>query len=146
MPGTVLRHSFTVAAQPAAVAAHLSEPRSYLDLSPLVVAVRHIRTHGDVTSYILDERVRYLGFPRYDNPVRVTLRTSGSSAVHGDIVAPGGVWTRYRFELAQEGTGTRVTDTMEMHAPLLIRRLAAAKARSMQLARARILADRLDGS
>ncbi|RJQ82190.1 SRPBCC family protein [Amycolatopsis panacis] len=143
MPEILLRHEFPVAAPPAAVAAHLSDPDNYVGLSPLVVAVRQM-THGPgPTRYVAVERFRFLGFLRYDNRIAVTLNVDGSEALHGRVVSPGGVRIDYRFALRPNDTGTDVTDTLHLHAPFGLLRFAATRAREVQLARGGILADRM---
>ncbi|WIX79398.1 hypothetical protein QRX50_00850 [Amycolatopsis carbonis] len=143
MPDTELRHVFTVAAPPVAVVAHLAEPANYVGLSPLVVQVRDVAREGELTRYTAVERFRFFGFLRHDNPIVVTLRTTGSAAVHGDVVSPGGVRMGYRFDLEPDGGSTRVTDTLRLHTPPGLLRFAASRARAVQLARAGILAERL---
>jgi hypothetical protein len=146
VPDTELRHQFTVAATPAAVSAHLTEPASYVGLSPLVVEVRDVGREGGTTRYTAVERFRFLGFLRYDSPIVVTLRLKATEAVYGDVVSPGGIRMRYRFGLEPDGDGTRVTDALRMHAPFGLLRFAASRARAVQLARSGILAGRLENS
>lgn len=146
VPDTELRHQFTVAATPAAVSAHLTEPASYVGLSPLVVEVRDVGREGGTTRYTAVERFRFLGFLRYDSPIVVTLRLKATEAVYGDVVSPGGIRMGYRFGLEPDGDGTRVTDALRMHAPFGLLRFAASRARAVQLARSGILAGRLENS
>ncbi|MGW0806016.1 SRPBCC family protein [Nonomuraea sp. NPDC002799] len=142
MPQTLLRHVFHVPAPPSAVQAHLSEPSSYVGLSPLVVAVRDVRREPGETRFVSVERFRFLGFLKYDNLIEVTLRATGDH-VEGEVDSPGGVWLGYRFVLAADDAGTEVEDVLTVRAtraPVL--RYAARKARQVQLARAGILAER----
>ncbi|MBB5781464.1 SRPBCC family protein [Nonomuraea jabiensis] len=142
MPQTVLRNAFHVPAPPSAVLAHLSEPSSYVGLSPLVVAVRDVRRAPGESRFVSVERFRFFGFVKYDNLIEVTLRATGE-AVEGEVVSPGGVRLDYRFGLAADGAGTEVEDRLTVDAavrPLLW--YAARKAREVQLARAGILAGR----
>ncbi|MEW9551034.1 SRPBCC family protein [Nonomuraea sp. NPDC050783] len=142
MPETLLRNTFHVAAPPAAVRAHLSEPASYIGLSPLVVAVRNVRREPGRIRYTSVERFRLLGFLRYDNPVEVTLHPA-EDGVAGEVDSPGGVRLAYRFGLAARRGGTQVIDEIRVRAafgPLL--RYAARKAREVQLARADVLTTR----
>ncbi|MFG2074689.1 SRPBCC family protein [Nonomuraea maritima] len=140
--GTVLRNVFHVPAPPEAVLAHLSEPSSYVGLSPLVVAVRDVRREPGETRYSCVERFRFLGLVTYDNLIDVTLRPT-ANGVEGEVRSPGGVWMDYRFALAAAPGGTEVEDVLDVHAtfgPIL--RYAARKAREVQLARAEVLAAR----
>ncbi|MGW0197124.1 SRPBCC family protein [Nonomuraea sp. NPDC003201] len=142
MPETVLRNVFHVAAPPSAVLTHLSEPSSYVGLSPLVVEVRDVRREPGQTRFVSVERFRFLGFVQYDNLIEVTLRAS-REGVEGEVDSPGGVRLDYRFGLAAAGEGTEVEDALRVRAtfgPVL--RYAARKAREVQLARAQILAER----
>ncbi|KQX05185.1 MULTISPECIES: SRPBCC family protein [unclassified Leifsonia] len=152
MPSRVLSHSFTVTAPPAAVAAHLSDPHSYLGLSPLIVAVRDVRAvsgRPGVTAYTAVERFSAIGL-HYDNLIAVTLASDVSDAEHrvvgGDVESPGGVRLSYRYTVEPSGgadAASRVTDTITVHAPFGLLRFASGQARSVQLSRARILAGRL---
>jgi hypothetical protein len=142
VPETSLRNVFHVAAPTSAVLAHLSEPSSYVGLSPLVVEVREVRREPGQTRFVSVERFRFLGFLRYDNLIEVTLRAS-REGVEGEVDSPGGVRLDYRFGLAPEGGGTEVEEVLRVRATLgPVVRYAARKAREVQLARAQILAER----
>ncbi|MFG1695997.1 SRPBCC family protein [Nonomuraea sp. NPDC049309] len=142
MPSTTFSNVFHVPAPPPAVLAHLSEPSSYIGLSPLVVAVRDVRKEPGLTRYVSVERFRFLGFITYDNLIEVTLRTT-EDTVEGEVDSPGGVRLVYRFRLTPDGAGTEVEDVLTVHATLTpVLWYAARKARQVQLARAGILAAR----
>lgn len=147
MPAIQLDHTFTVTASPDTVAAHLADPANYVGLSPLVVAVRDIRRDGDTVHYHAVERFHILGKLSYDNVIAVTLAANRDDPPHaeitGDVRSPGGVRMAYRFGIAPDGEGTAVTDTLRLRAPLGLLRFASSRARSVQVARARILAQRL---
>ncbi|WP_182901759.1 SRPBCC family protein [Microbispora sp. H10830] len=144
MPARVLTNTFHVDAAPEKVFEHLTTPESYIGLSPLVVAVRDVdRSEPGVVRYTSIERFRFLGL-KYDNPIAVTLLTEGLS-VRGQVRSPGGVRMGYRFDLSPEAGGTRVDDRLDLSAPWLVMGFAAGQARKVQLARARILAERLSG-
>ncbi|GLX08911.1 SRPBCC family protein [Microbispora sp. NBRC 16548] len=144
MPTRVLTNTFHVDAAPEKVFEHLTTPESYIGLSPLVVAVRDVdRSEPGVVRYTSIERFRFLGL-KYDNPIAVTLLTEGLS-VRGQVRSPGGVRMGYRFDLSPEAGGTRVDDRLDLSAPWLVMGFAAGQARKVQLARARILAERLSG-
>jgi hypothetical protein len=139
---TLLRNVFHIAAPPSAVLTHLSQPASYIGLSPLVVEVRDVRLEPDHTQYVSVERFHFLGLVKYDNLIKVTLRTTGDG-VEGEVDSPGGVRLDYRFQLTADGEGTEVEDVLVVHATLKpIFWYATRKAREVQLARAGILAER----
>jgi carbon monoxide dehydrogenase subunit G len=143
MPIDRFRHSFRVAAPPAAVYAHLMDPHSYIGLSPLVVAVRDIRPAGDAVAYVAVERFR-LGPLRWDNPIRVTMTGIGPhEQVRSSVVSPGRVRLISTVDLAADGTGTSVTESIELNSPWLLRRFALGQARSVQRARAAELTRRM---
>lgn len=137
----LLENVFTVAATPQALLAHLAEPANYIGLSPLIVAVDDIRTVEDTVHYVAVERFRF-GFLRHDNRIAVTLRT-GNDRLWGEVVSPGGVRMDYGYTFVAEGDHTTVTDTLRLRAPIGLRRFAASQARTVQLHRGRVLADRL---
>jgi len=143
MPKVTLRNTFHVKNTAAAVRAHLSQPQSYVGLSPLVVAVKDIEQGESETRYTSVERFRFFGFFKYDNMIKVTLRNTPRT-VEGEVDSPGGVRLDYRFTLNEKDGGTEVEDILVVHAwarPML--GYAAKKARAVQLARAGILAARL---
>ncbi|NUW45761.1 SRPBCC family protein [Nonomuraea rhodomycinica] len=144
MSNRVLTHEYRVGAAPEEVFEHLTTPESYIGLSPLVVAVRDVdRSRPGVIRYTAVERFRLLRFLTYDNPIDVALHTDGLS-VYGEVRSPGRVRMAYRFGLAPDGTGgTRVRDRLDLTAPRVVAGFAAGQARKVQLARARILAERL---
>jgi hypothetical protein len=113
-------------------------------LSPLVVDVRDVSHDEGVTRYRAVERFPVFGKLSYDNVIAVTLVADGDDlTVRGDVRSPGWVRMAYRFDLAPDGGGAAVTDSLLLRAPLGLRRFAASRAREVQLARARILAERL---
>ncbi|WP_246075394.1 SRPBCC family protein [Nonomuraea terrae] len=139
---TVLRNVFHVPAAPDAVLAHLSEPASYVGLSPLVVEVRDVRREAREIRYVCVERFRFLRVVTYDNLIEVTLRPTGDG-IEGEVDSPGGVRMGYRFALAAADGGTEVTDVLDVRATLRpVQRYAARKAREVQLARAKVLTER----
>jgi carbon monoxide dehydrogenase subunit G len=141
----VLSNEFHMDAAPEKVFEHLTTPENYIGLSPLVVAVSDVdRSEPGVIRYTAVERFRFLWVFTYDNPIKVALHTDGLS-VHGEVRSPGNVQMAYRFDLAPDGTGTLVTDRLDMTAPWFLIGFAAGQARKVQLARARILAERLSG-
>jgi len=136
-------HAFTVAAPAERIYAHLSVPESYVGLSPLLVAVRDVRREGGAVSYVAVERFR-LGPLRWDNPIRVTMTfPEPGRRIVSDVRSPGRVRLTATVELLPEGDGTRVTESVTVTFPRLLRRFVTGQARSVQLARARELTRRM---
>jgi hypothetical protein len=97
-----------------------------------------------MTRYQAVERFSLFGKLSYDNVIAVTLVADAADrTVSGDVVSPGRVRMAYRFGITPSGDGAAVTDTLLLRAPPGLRRFAASRAREVQLARARILAERL---
>ena len=143
MPTDRFRHAFRVAAPPVAVYAHLMDPHSYIGLSPLVVAVRDVRRVADAVTYVAVERFRF-GPVRWDNPIRVTMTGVGPhEQVLSSVVSPGGVRLTSTVDLAADGTGTAVTESIELRSPWFLRRFALGQATKVQRARAAELARRM---
>jgi hypothetical protein len=145
MPSAALSHTFRVAAPPEAVIAHLTEPANYVGLSPLVVAVRDIRRAEDVTHFVAVERFRFLRVLRHDSLIKVSL-VAAADGISGDVHSPGGVRLTYRFAITPDDGHPKtsvVIDTLRLHTPPGLLRFAASQARAVQLARARILGERL---
>ncbi|MEV3856451.1 SRPBCC family protein [Streptomyces sp. NPDC050095] len=148
MPSTDLQHTFRVAAPPEQVFAHLSEPSHYVGLSPLLVAVRDVRTTGTAVRYTAVERFRFLKVLRHDNLIEVTLLAAAdglprSAEISGEVRSPGRVRMDYRFTIERDPSGSVVTDTLHLRTPPGLLRFAASQAGAVQQARARILAQRL---
>jgi carbon monoxide dehydrogenase subunit G len=141
MPVDAFAHTFAVAAPPARVYAHLADPRSYVGLSPLVVAVRDVRTDGDRVSYVALERFRF-----WTNPIRVTMTLDPDApGLVSEVVSPGRVRLRAAVTLAPSGAGTEVTEAVTVDSPSLLRRYVVRTAKSVQLRRAAELARRMAG-
>jgi hypothetical protein len=149
MPHATLEHSFTLAAEPAAVLAILAEPASYVGLTPFVTTVRDVSDDGTVVRYTAIERFRFLRIFTIDNPIAVTLSTDSSRhpvlSVSGQVVSPGRVRMSYGYTISPDPVGSALVDTLHLSAPFGLLRYARSQARSAQLYRAEELARRLAG-
>jgi carbon monoxide dehydrogenase subunit G len=143
VPSEAFRHSFAVPAPAGRIYAHLSEPESYVGLSPLVVEVRDVRRDGGTVSYVAVERFT-AGPLRHDNLIAVTMTfpQPGRQLV-SDVVSPGRVRLVATVDLLPEGDGTRVTETVRVTFPALLRPLVLGQARRVQRARAAELTRRM---
>ncbi len=143
MPTDRFRHRFLVAAPPAAVYAHLMDPYSYIGLSPLVVAVRDVRTDEGSVIYVAVERFRFGPF-KWDNLIRVTMTGTGPhERVLISVVSPGAVRLISTVDLVAEGSGTAVTESIELHSPWIVRHFALGQAKGVQRERAAELTRRM---
>lgn len=145
MPIASFSHSFEIAASVDAVADHLGTAQSYVGLSPLVIAVRDVRVDGGVIHYVAVERVP-IGPLHWDNLIRVSLGRHDEGAttvVGGHVDSPGAVTLDYRYELTETAAGCAIVDRIELRAPFGLTRFAASRAHAVQLARARVLGERL---
>ena len=143
MPTTEFSHSFAVPAPAERIYAHLSEPESYVGLSPLIVEVRGVRRDGGAVSYVAVERFT-LGPFRHDNLIAVTMTfpRPGRHLV-SDVVSPGRVRLVATVDLVPDGDGTRVTESVRVTFPALLRPLVLGQARKVQRARAAELTRRM---
>jgi carbon monoxide dehydrogenase subunit G len=142
MPTDRFSHTFSVAAPPPRVYAHLMDPYSYVGLSPLVVAVRDIHPAGDAIAYVAVERFR-IGPLKWDNRIRVTMTGEPDRRVRSAVVSPGAVRLTATVDLVPADGGTTVTESVELHSPALLRRFALGQAKSVQRHRAAELTRRM---
>jgi hypothetical protein len=149
VPIDTFEHSFVVDAPADVVYRHLSDPNSYVGLSPLVVKVADIRLGQDddgrsIIEYVAVERFEGGRLLRWHNRIHVLLtQTLPGRELVSDVVSPGRVRLRATVELAGEPAGTRVTETIEVRAPSPLRRFVLDQARSVQLKRAEELTRRM---
>ncbi|GAA1414780.1 SRPBCC family protein [Catellatospora coxensis] len=144
-----LVHSWRVDSPPDTVFAHLTEPRHYIGLSPLLVEVRDVRRGLDeqgepVTDYVAVERFRFLKVLRWDNLIRVRMRVlEQGAALRQSVVSPGGVRLEWTVRLTPQGDGTAVDDQMEITMAAAMRGFVTGQARGVQLHRAAELTRRM---
>ncbi|WP_250028786.1 SRPBCC family protein [Paractinoplanes maris] len=135
MPFDQFSETVRLPAPPPAIYAHLLEPQSYVALSPLVVAVRDVRAQGRAISYVAVERFR-LGPFHWDNPIRVILTGAEEDRrLVSEVVSPGRVRLVATVELAASGTGTALTESIEVWSPAVIRSFVVRQAGSAQRGR-----------
>jgi hypothetical protein len=137
VPATDLIHTYVVPARPELLFAHLSDPASYVGLSPLVVEVYDV----DDTGYTAVERFRFGPF-KYDNHIRVGI-TAADNVVASEVRSPGGVRMSHRFELSEHADGCEVVERTHLTAPFGLLRFSAAQALKVQRARRGVLTERL---
>ncbi|GIJ22457.1 SRPBCC family protein [Micromonospora lutea] len=148
-PSIAFETTCTVAAPPEVVYEHLADPRSYIGLSPLIVAVDGVRHSHDtegraVAEYVAVERFRLVGPVRWDNRIRVRMV---STPPHGPLVSevrsPGWVSLRAVVTLTAVPEGTRVHERVTAEAPAPLRRFVAGQARRVAAYRAAELTRRM---
>ncbi|WP_341720897.1 SRPBCC family protein [Micromonospora sp. FIMYZ51] len=140
--------SCVVAASLDEVHRHLSDPNSYIGLSPLIVAVRDVRPGRDaqgraIVDYLAVERFRLFGPVRWDNVIRVRLTPQPPDRLVSDVRSPGWVRLRAVVELAAVADGTQVREQITAFAPAPLRRFVAAQARQAAAHRATELPHRI---
>ncbi|MFI5494101.1 CoxG family protein [Actinoplanes sp. NPDC051859] len=137
--------SVAVSGPPERVFAHLSQPESYVGLSPLIVGVRDVRRVGDAVQYVAVERFR-LGPLSWDNLIKVTMTfPEPGRRLVSDVRSPGWVHLVATVTLEADGEGTRVTEDVTVTFPGLLRRFVVGQAQSVQEFRAAELARRMAG-
>lgn len=143
-----LQHEVSVTAPPGTVYAHLADPQSYVGLSPLVVRVEDVRPGATGTGRRCVEYVAVERFGRgvlhWDNRIRVTLiEDEPGRRLVSLVTSPGAVRLRVVVDLALDPAGTRVTETIRVECPLVLRSFVVRTARAVQLRRAAELARRM---
>ncbi|PZG20044.1 hypothetical protein C1I95_10425 [Micromonospora craterilacus] len=148
-PSIAFETTCDVAASPDTVYRHLTDPYSYIGLSPLVVAVHDVRTGHDaegraVTDYVAVERFRLAGPLRWDNHIRVRMvATEPAGRLVSEVSSPGWVWLRAEVDLTAAAGGTRVRERVTAGAPAPLRRFVASQAREVASYRAAELTRRM---
>jgi hypothetical protein len=127
---TLVRLSFEkstwICAKPAAVFAHLAEPRHFLGLQPLLVELHETGRGSDpegrpTRRFESVEKLYFAGFIPFHNRI-AGLLTLGSD---GDMIEVT-VWSRprlvlhSRYRLEAETAGTRVTEAVAIDCPRLL--------------------------
>ncbi|WP_433532280.1 SRPBCC family protein [Micromonospora sp. CA-263727] len=148
-PSIEFETTAVVAASPETVYRHLTDPHSYIGLSPLIVAVRDVRTGHDaegraVTDYLAVERFRLVGPLRWDNRIRVRMiATEPGGQLVSEVSSPGWVWLRAQVDLTAVAEGTRVRESVTAGAPAPLRRFVTTQARQVASYRAAELTRRM---
>lgn len=111
------------------VFAELAEPSRFLGLQPLLTEVREIAAAPGVRAFEAVERVRLLGPIAKKNLLRVEL-TPRPEAQRIDFAtrAPLGIRVDGAFAFAASGTTTRVTESVVLHCPALLKRFVLREA------------------
>ena len=112
-----------------------------------MTSARAVDAEGrEAVAYVAIERFRF-GPLRWDNPIRVTMTGIGPhEQVLSSVVSPGGVRLVSTVDLAADGAGTSVTESIELHSPWFLRRFALGQAQKVQRARAAELTRRMTSS
>ncbi|PZG00648.1 hypothetical protein C1I93_02005 [Micromonospora endophytica] len=148
-PPIAFETTAVVAAPPDVVYRHLSDPHSYIGLSPLIVAVRDVRPGHDTqgresVDYLAVERFRLVGPLRWDNRIRVRMvATRPGEQLVSDVRSPGWVRLRAVVDLTAVPDGTRVREQISAFAPAPLRRFVASQARQVAAYRATELTRRM---
>jgi polyketide cyclase/dehydrase/lipid transport protein len=118
--------SIWICAPPAAVFAHLSEPRNFLGLQPLLVELREIRRGSDpegrpTRRFETVEKLRLAGFFPFRNRIEGLLTlVSDGEAVAVEVWSRPRLVLRSLYRLCPEGGGTRVVEAVAIDCPSLL--------------------------
>jgi hypothetical protein len=152
MATETFQHRYFIAAPPAKIYAHLADPHSYIGLSPLVVQVDNIATSTDdqghtICRYQSVELFRFLGFIQYPNRINVTMTlTQPDGQIVSEVDSPFWVHVRFVFDFESADNGTWITETVTATMPGFVRGFVVGQAKSVQLARVRILKSRMESN
>jgi hypothetical protein len=141
MPQPQFNYSCFIAVLPSLVYQYLSEPENYRGLQPLVIAVRDVEYGDDgegrqTRRYTAVERFRFLGFLRYDNPIRVLVTLAKpAELLINDVEARFKVRVNFVTTFRPENGGTQIAETVTIHAPRLLQSYTVNQAKAAQHAR-----------
>ncbi|MFF0744908.1 SRPBCC family protein [Streptomyces sp. NPDC004111] len=144
MPTEEFTRSVVVARPVEEVFAHLARPESYIGLSPLIVAVREVDVSADAVRYVAVERFRLRAL-RWDNPIRVTMTfPEPGRRIVSEVWSPGRVRLESTVVLTDDSAKTRVSETVRVTFPGILRALVVGQATKVQGSRLAELARRMD--
>lgn len=134
------------------VYAHLTQPESYIGLSPLVTRVYDISHHTNdegqvVAQCVTVEHFRFLGFIPFNNHIRVlSTRVSPNRLLLNEVHGALNVYVRFVNEFAptQDGVGTVIIETVTVHCPGWLQGFVVGQAKSTQVVRFARLKARLE--
>jgi ligand-binding SRPBCC domain-containing protein len=135
VPAVSFTLSERIAAPVERIYAHLSEPRSYLGLQPLIIEVTETGRGEDATgrptrTFRAVEKFRLLGFLPYRNAITTHMTlTQPNQRIDCDVKSPGGVRLRNAYVLRTDGGESVVDDEVAIDCPRLHARFVAAEAR-----------------
>jgi ligand-binding SRPBCC domain-containing protein len=150
MAAATFHHRYFIPAPASTVYNYLSDPKSYVGLSPLVTEVSTPETHqnGDgqtVIHYEAVETFRFLGFMRYPNRIQVDMILAQPNVRIINLVkSVPNVRVKFVFDFQPEGDGTWVQEEVTAHMPLPLKGFVVSQAKGVQQARSRILKDRIE--
>ena len=104
------------------VFAHLSNPRNFLGLQPLLIDMSEIIEATEdgalVRRYVTTEEFRFLGFIRYLNHIAVTLRlTDPPARMDAHVDSPGNVTLDVEYHFSARGGGTHLREIVHIQSP-----------------------------
>jgi ligand-binding SRPBCC domain-containing protein len=149
MASASFHYRYFINAPASQIYAHLSEPNSYIGLSPLVTEVSHVTQLANAevpaVQYEAVETFHFLGFIRYPNriKVRLVLTKPDAQMVHLVESIPN-VRLRFTFDFQPGDGGTWIDENVTATMPLPLRGYVVSQAKSVQQARAHILKKRME--
>ena len=141
MPQSQFDYSCFIAVPPSLIYEYLSEPEHYRGLQPLVIVVRDVEYGKDnegrqTRCYVAVERFRFLGFLRYDNPIRVLVTLAKpEELLINNVEARFNVRVNFVTTFQPENGGTQVAETVTIRAPRLLQSYTVNQAKAAQYAR-----------
>jgi ligand-binding SRPBCC domain-containing protein len=134
---------------PRVVYEYLSQPNNMVGLSPLIVRVDNITSEQSnaitIVRYTSVERFLFFGFIRYDNHIRIecSLEIPNQRLVNR-VKSPLNVSVEFVNVLTPEKGGTRLTETVTLHAPFWLLWFAVSEAKRTQSIRFERLKGRIE--
>lgn len=126
--------SIWICAPPAAVFAHLSEPRNFVGLQPLLVELRETRRGSDpegrpTRRFETVEKLRLAGIVPFRNRIEGLLTlVSDDEAIEVEVWSRPRLVLRSHYRFSPEAGGTRVAERVTIDCPGLLARLVRRQA------------------
>jgi hypothetical protein len=119
------------------VFSHLSNPRNFLGLQPLLIDMSAIiETMEDgalVRRYTTTEEFRFLGFLRYLNRIDVSLRlTNPPARMDAHVDSPGNVTLDVEYHFSARENGTHLREIVHIQSPHWATRFVISEATKAQ--------------
>ncbi len=150
MAEATFQHRYFINTSPSKVYAHLSEPRNYIGLSPLVTEVSEAehRTNAEgqaIIHYVAVETFHFLGFISYPNRINVQMILARPDEQMITLVESiPNVRLKFVFDFEPEGSGTWIHETVTARMLLPLKGFVVSQAKAVQRARGDILKERLE--
>jgi len=152
MAAATFEHRYFVNVPAPKVYEYLSEPQSYIGLSPLVTEVSDAESTRNndgqtIIHYQAVETFHFFGFVRYPNRIQVAMiLTQPDAQIVNLVESVPNVRLKFVLDFQPEGSGTWIHEHVTAKMPLPLRGYVVSQAKAVQQARGEILKERLESN